>query len=213
MTCHFRFLIDANCADYKYYEYRLSQEQFAISGNVKHTENGLSTAPSRQQSSYQKSAPQVANYQNPASALYSSGKGDHYLSPCDSMHGAGPHSFSMDSLAMMEFYMKKAAREDIHKPPRQANNEMPPPPSLQAPTSPQKKGHHMGDYIPPEELERFLVKCNDAVANSYMKEAAERAKIQADNVGHRLLSKWVGKKVRVLEVGNLDVLIRFKLEQ
>ncbi|CAM8886421.1 unnamed protein product [Rhodiola kirilowii] len=80
---------------------------------------------------------------------------------------------------------------------------MPPPAYLQAASS--KKGHHMGDYIPPEELEKFMSACNDAAAQKAMKEAAERAKIQADNVGHTLLesvyeasyvvSVYTGKRV------------------
>lgn len=47
----------------------------------------------------------------------------------------------------------------------------------------------MGDYIPQEELEKFMATCNDAAAQKAAKEAAEKAKIQADNVGHKLLSK------------------------
>lgn len=52
----------------------------------------------------------------------------------------------------------------------------------------------MGDFIPPEELEKFLATCNDAAAQKAAMEAAERAKIQADNVGHRLLSKMGWKE-------------------
>lgn len=59
---------------------------------------------------------------------------------------------------------------------------------------PPKRGHHMGDYIPPEELEKFLATCNDVAAQKAAKEAAEKAKIQADNVGHRLLSKMGWKE-------------------
>ena len=47
----------------------------------------------------------------------------------------------------------------------------------------------MGDYIPPEELEKFLASCNDAASQKAAREAAERARIQADNIGHKLLSK------------------------
>ena len=54
---------------------------------------------------------------------------------------------------------------------------------------PPKKGHHMGDFIPLEELEKFMARCNDAEAQKATKEAAEKAKIQADNIGHKLLSK------------------------
>ena len=47
----------------------------------------------------------------------------------------------------------------------------------------------MGDFIPPEELEKFMARCNDSAAQKATKEAAEKAKIQADNIGHKLLSK------------------------
>ena len=52
----------------------------------------------------------------------------------------------------------------------------------------------MGDFIPPDELEKFLSSCNDVSAQKAAYEAAERAKIQADNVGHRLLSKMGWKE-------------------
>lgn len=52
----------------------------------------------------------------------------------------------------------------------------------------------MGDYIPPEELKKFLANCNDAYAQKALKESAEKAKIQADNVGHKLLSKMGWKE-------------------
>lgn len=60
--------------------------------------------------------------------------------------------------------------------------------------APSKKGHHMGDYIPPEELEKFLATCNDVSAQKFAREYAERSKIQADNVGHKLLSKMGWKE-------------------
>lgn len=52
----------------------------------------------------------------------------------------------------------------------------------------------MGDYIPHEELEKFLSACNDAASRKAAKEAAEKAKIQADNIGHKLLSKMGWKE-------------------
>ncbi|CDY23188.1 BnaA04g05710D [Brassica napus] len=83
--------------------------------------------------------------------------------------------------------------------PRQSKDEMPSPASLQGPsatpsTDPGKRGHHMGDYIPPEELNKFLAKCDDVAAQKATKEAAEKAKIQADIVGHKLLSKMGWKE-------------------
>lgn len=52
----------------------------------------------------------------------------------------------------------------------------------------------MGDFIPQKELEKFMSSCNDASAQKTAKEAAEKAKIQADNIGHRLLSKMGWKE-------------------
>jgi len=40
-------------------------------------------------------------------------------------------SSNADSLALMEFYMKKAAREEKYRQPKQSKDEMPPPASLQ----------------------------------------------------------------------------------
>ena len=60
--------------------------------------------------------------------------------------------------------------------------------------APMNKGHHMGDYIPHEELEKFMAACNDAAAQKSAKETSEKAKIQSDNVGHKLLSKMGWKE-------------------
>jgi splicing factor 4 len=47
----------------------------------------------------------------------------------------------------------------------------------------------MGDFVPHEELEKFMARCTDPSAQKATKEAAQKAKIQADNIGHTLLSK------------------------
>lgn len=52
----------------------------------------------------------------------------------------------------------------------------------------------MGDFIPQEELEKFMARCNDAAVRKSAQEAAEKAKIQADNIGHKLLSKMGWKE-------------------
>ncbi|XP_028202224.1 SURP and G-patch domain-containing protein 1-like protein isoform X4 [Glycine soja] len=192
----FKFLFDERCAEYKYYEYRLAQEENAL---VQSRESqvprngGTSTSSSKQTNGHQRSS-QQHTYQIPASALYesadnprASGFSIQTSSVGSSEEPSG--SSNADSLALMEFYMKKAAREEKYKQPKHSKDEMPPPASLLG-----KKGHHMGDFIPPEELEKFLATCNDAAAQKAAIEAAERAKIQADNVGHRLLSKMGWKE-------------------
>ncbi|XP_065869799.1 SURP and G-patch domain-containing protein 1-like protein isoform X6 [Euphorbia lathyris] len=146
----FKFLFDKSCSDYKYYEFRLAEEERALS----------QTRDSEDSASGESSAPE-----------------------------------GTDPIAMMEFYMKKAAQEERRRQPKQSKDEMPPPLSLQAgPAAPGKRGHHMGDYIPQEELEKFLATCNDVAAQKAARETLERSKIQANNVGHKLLSKMGWKE-------------------
>lgn len=61
----------------------------------------------------------------------------------------------------------------------------------------------MGDFIPPEELEKFMSNCNDAAAQKAAKEAGERARIQADNIGHKLLSKMGWKEGNTISPTNI----------
>ncbi|XP_011093535.1 SURP and G-patch domain-containing protein 1-like protein isoform X2 [Sesamum indicum] len=143
---------------------------------------------------YQRPHHQQLKYQTPASALYEATENigsSHASSQTTGRHGESSATTGSDPIAMMEYYMKKAAEEEKLRPPKPSKDEMPPPASLQAPM---KKGHHMGDYIPPEELEKFLATCNDVSAQKVAQEAADKAKIQADNVGHRLLSKMGWKE-------------------
>ncbi|XVE76691.1 hypothetical protein DITRI_Ditri13aG0001800 [Diplodiscus trichospermus] len=190
----FKFLFDESCSDYKYYEYRLAEEEKSLLQNKEsQTPQSGGTSISTSKSSSSSRSVQQSSYQMPASALYE--KNEEPGSSLTSVGRAGPSSAppAADPIAMMEFYMKKAAQEEKMRLPKQSKDEMPPPPSLQAAAS-VKKGHHMGDYIPPEELEKFMAACNDAAAQKAAKEAAHRAKIQSDNVGHKLLSKMGWKE-------------------
>ncbi|GMH27269.1 hypothetical protein Nepgr_029112 [Nepenthes gracilis] len=200
----FKFLFDESCADYKYYEYRLQVEEKALEQS-RDTPTLLSDSTSisatngppksQQSSTLMASGPrrsQKSNYQIPTSALYEANETNQVqnASGSASEESNAPTS-GADPIAMMEYYMKKAAQEERKRPPKQSRDEMPPPASLQAPA---KRGHHMGDYIPQEELENFLASCNDAASRKAAREAADKMKIQADNVGHKLLSKMGWKE-------------------
>ncbi|KAJ9562982.1 hypothetical protein OSB04_008142 [Centaurea solstitialis] len=183
----FKFLFDESCADYKYYEYRLNEEEKALTHSVdSQTSHPAGAGKSNAVNSSQRSHHQQSNYQIPASALYEATDNEHMPSSERSSYGESTAPSGSDPIAMMEFYMKKAAQEEKRRQPKHSKDEMPPPASLQGGG---KRGHHMGDYIPQEELEKFMANCNDVAAQKAAKEAAERARIQADNVGHRLLSK------------------------
>ncbi|XP_057519763.1 SURP and G-patch domain-containing protein 1-like protein isoform X2 [Amaranthus tricolor] len=187
----FRFLFDEDCIEYKYYEFRIQEEKKALapSKDLQTTPSGDMTASAS--SVHQKSS--NVNLHTPATTLCEVHEASSIQTTsarsgesCSSVSGSDP-------IAMMEYYMKKAAAEERKRPPKQSQDEMPPPASLHVQAS-GKKGHHMGDYIPPEELENFLAKCNDAAVQKAAKEAADKAKIQADNVGHKLLSKMGWKE-------------------
>ncbi|KAI3824760.1 hypothetical protein L1987_06231 [Smallanthus sonchifolius] len=181
----FKFLYDESCADYKYYEYRLTEEEKnlgqSVDSQIPHAGAAKTTATNSSQRSHQ----QHSNYQTPASALFEA------TDSAQSDSGEATAPSASDPIAMMEFYMKKAAQEEKRRQPKHSKDEMPPPASLQGDG---KRGHHMGDYIPLEELDKFMATCNDAAAQKAAKEAAQRARIQADNVGHRLLSKMGWKE-------------------
>ncbi|GFP98174.1 surp and g-patch domain-containing protein 1-like protein [Phtheirospermum japonicum] len=189
----FKFLFDESCSDYKYYEYRLSEEEKALSQTRESqtSQSGTTTTANLASASQRSSHHQPSKYQTPASALYvtTENEGSSHAQT-SGRYGESSGPAGSDPIAMMEYYMKKAAQEEKRKPYKHSNDEMPPPASLQAP----KKGHHMGDYIPTEELEKFLATCNDVSAQKAMKEYTAKAKIQADNVGHRLLSKMGWKE-------------------
>ncbi|MCD7447448.1 hypothetical protein HAX54_029714 [Datura stramonium] len=89
------------------------------------------------------------------------------------IHPAGPSG--SDPIAMMEYYMKKAAQEEKLRALRSSKDEMPPPASLHEPQF-QKEGSSYGRLYPTsEELAKFLSTCNDAVARKAAIEAAERS--------------------------------------
>ncbi|KNA18115.1 hypothetical protein SOVF_073810 isoform B [Spinacia oleracea] len=188
----FRFLFDGDCTEYKYYEYRIQEEEksLALNKDLQTTHSGdkiasASIVPRRENN------PQL-NYHTPAYVLYDVNEASS-VETTSSRSESGSSASGSDPIAMMEYYMKKAAAEERKRPPKQSRDEMPPPASLQVQAS-GKRGHHMGDYIPLEELEGFMAKCNDAAAQKASKEAADKAKIQADNVGHKLLSKMGWKE-------------------
>ncbi|XP_022876670.1 SURP and G-patch domain-containing protein 1-like protein isoform X1 [Olea europaea var. sylvestris] len=192
----FKFLFDESCSDYKYYEYKLSEEQNVLSetrdSQTSQSVGSVISVPNSSSGS-QRLHHQHSKYQTPSSALYEPTENTRAstASVSSEKYGESSAPTGADPIAMMEYYMKKAAQEEKQRPPKPSKDEMPPPASLQASS---KKGHHMGDYIPPEELEKFLSTCNDAAARKAAIECAERAKIQADNVGHRLLSKMGWKE-------------------
>ncbi|PPD97520.1 hypothetical protein GOBAR_DD05478 [Gossypium barbadense] len=120
-----------NCSDYKYYEYRLAEEEKALLQNKESQSGGTGISASKSKSSSCRSVLQQSSYRTPASALYENNE-----EPRSSVTSVGKSSPSSappaaDPITMMEFYMKKAAEEEKMRLPKQPKDEMLPPPPLQ----------------------------------------------------------------------------------
>lgn len=57
-----------------------------------------------------------------------------------------------------------------------------------------RRGHHMQDFIPPEELAAFLAKSGDEAAAEQAAALEKAQQLGADNVGHRLLAQMGWKE-------------------
>eukprot|EP01024_Parvocaulis_polyphysoides_P055137 TRINITY_DN5619_c0_g1_i11.p1 TRINITY_DN5619_c0_g1~~TRINITY_DN5619_c0_g1_i11.p1 ORF type:complete len:286 (+),score=53.43 TRINITY_DN5619_c0_g1_i11:55-858(+) len=109
-----------------------------------------------------------------------------------------------DSVAAMEEYAKLVAKKQTaavgsdheEKPPKDLLNET---------TFDQRKtyaifksdgsrGHHIQDFIPQEDLARFLSKCQDSRSKNVAKNLENQSKINMSNIGHKLLSKMGWKE-------------------
>lgn len=64
-----------------------------------------------------------------------------------------------------------------------------------------RKGHHMQDFIPEEEMAKFLAKSGNEEAKQQAAQIEQRSRIQADNIGHKLLSKMGWKEGEALGSG------------
>lgn len=139
-----------SCSDYKYYEYRLAEEEKALLQNKESQSGGTGISASKSKSSSCRSVLQQSSYRTPASALYENNEEPRSSVTSVGKSIAGPSSAppAADPITMIEFYMKKAAEEEKMRLPKQPKDEMLPPPPLQDALI--KNGHHMGDYIPPK---------------------------------------------------------------
>eukprot|EP00898_Chlorokybus_atmophyticus_P005023 jgi/Chlat1/5521/Chrsp369S05339 len=185
----FSFLFDANCKEYKYYLWKLAQSQTTSSGNSPST--SASTTP-----------PQSSQYTHRPAVVGTDGGTREGRRRPSLFSVSAPEAQAVavpgapdprNSLAMMEFFMKQAAQQDMRKPaaleypkPEEEVEEEPVP--VKGP-----KGHHMGDYIPQEELVKFYEKVQEVNQNKAY-EAFASAKLAADNIGHKLLSKMGWKE-------------------
>lgn len=104
-----------------------------------------------------------------------------------------------DSLAAMNAFMRLAAKHEEVRGPVQDPQAMPPPDVLKTDTGREKtfavykddgsRGHHMGDYIPQEQLDKFLAKQGDPAAQARIAAQELANRIGSENKGHQMLAK------------------------
>mmetsp|Transcript_7821 Transcript_7821/g.22280 ORF Transcript_7821/g.22280 Transcript_7821/m.22280 type:complete len:235 (-) Transcript_7821:132-836(-) len=104
-----------------------------------------------------------------------------------------------DSLAAMNEYMRLAAKHEEKRGPVQDLRSMPPPDVLIGDKGQEKtfakykddgsRGHHMSDFIPKEEMDRFLAKQGDPAAKARVAAQELASRIGADNKGHQMMQK------------------------
>lgn len=70
-----------------------------------------------------------------------------------------------------------------------------------------RKGHHMQDFIPEDEMAKFLAKSGNEEAKQQAARIEQRSRIQADNIGHKLLSKMGWKEGEALGSGAAPAII------
>ncbi|KAI4333160.1 hypothetical protein L6164_018000 [Bauhinia variegata] len=157
------------CADYKYYEYQLAQEEKALaqSREPQRSRGGGTSTSSSRSTNNQRLPQQHSTYQIPAPALYET---------ADNPSASGS--------------VGKRKRQ-----PKQSKDEMPLPPSLQAS---EERGHHMGDYIPQKNLRSSWLPAMMQQHRKLLGILQRKLKFRLITLATSSCQKWVGKRVRVL---------------
>ncbi|KAK9915471.1 hypothetical protein WJX75_009690 [Coccomyxa subellipsoidea] len=184
----FRFLHHKTSPEYQYYEARVRELEGGKSGT------SMAGPPVAQPQLRPPAAPAEQPVQPPPRVNRFS------ESKPDEAHEAVRAKAALDkgdSLAAMEAYAKLAARKEQARP-SDAEEEKPRVALLNETSFDRrrqvavykndgKRGHHMQDFIPPEELAKLLAKSGSETAKAQAAALEEAQKIQADNVGHRML--------------------------
>lgn len=129
------------------------------------------------------------------------------LTPRDDL-GSQAEQEERDSVADMERFTQMAADYEAQRVAKQQNVELLNETSFdrrRQVTVTKKdgsRGHHVNDYIPDDEMAKFMFKANDPESKAAAVALEEKARIQSDNIGHRLLSKMGWKEGQGLGASN-----------
>lgn len=182
----FKFLWDKSSAEYRYFDAQVRDQEQRL---------GKPQGPAGITASYEARPPAASqSWQAPSSSA---------AQRVPPERAAAQNALAAgDSVAAMNAYMKLAAKKDK---PEEEDDQTPLEPLLNDNAFERRKvaavfkddgsrGHHMQDFIPKEELAKFLSKCGDERATEQAKALAKRMAIGADNIGHKLLSKMGWKE-------------------
>lgn len=214
----FKFLHEKGCSQYKYYDRKVKEIEAALGKSavapvvvppptqapVIKTPHLAPQAPS---------APVVSSNLGPSSSGRSSRSSRWDSTPSQQTAEeeeliAKRAAEKGDSVAAMDAYMKLMAKKAAEKEAQEREEEEERKrqiPLLNETSFDRRKvtavfktdgtrGHHMSDFIPPEELARLLAKGGDEAAKAAAIALEQKNAIQSDNIGHKLLSKMGWKE-------------------
>ncbi|CAL5221469.1 g3665 [Coccomyxa viridis] len=206
-----RFLHHKDSSEYRYYEAQLHQAETGRKGAAGPIP-AAAPYPAPRSSRAEQLAPPAAPPAAVAEALERIKRaeaGAGMASPVVSASEAKKALEQGDSLAAMEAFTRMAAEKDKARPQEEAERRE----GLLNETSfdrrrqlavyrkDGKKGHHMQDFIPPEEMARLLAQSGSETAKAQAAALEEQQRIQADNVGHRMLQAMGWKEGQGLGAG------------
>lgn len=193
----FKFLFDKNCPDYKYYESKIQELSMAAPAAAVAS---VASAPPPL-------PPQPASRPLPPPPSTTRAPGFSHAPPPPPNREEPEKQFAKqalavgNSLAAMDAYMQLAAKKDKPQPEDEDRSQ----PLLNDNAFERRKvvavfkddgsrGHHMQDFIPPEELARFMAKAGDQAAAAAAEAMQHKNALTEDNIGHKLLQKMGWKQ-------------------
>eukprot|EP00884_Botryococcus_braunii_P010453 jgi/Botrbrau1/19409/Bobra.0338s0036.1 len=207
----FRFLFDRSCREYVYYDCRVRAIEKELSVTERADDPQPPRPPQRPEAPARASRSEesrASRSQEPGRTPSVSQERDEKV-PVNTVLGGVEDPVKQkavaalqqgDSLAAMEAFARLAAKHEETRPEAEAKvhhlNETSFDRRRQLAVYKRdgSRGHHMQDFIPPEELAKVLSKGKSSVAKAQSEALEEASKIKEDNIGHRLLQKMGWKE-------------------
>ncbi|KAK9808497.1 hypothetical protein WJX73_001245 [Symbiochloris irregularis] len=198
----FKFLYNKSSADYLYYDRKVQEL------TQKHSSNTTAlppippppSAPAPPQTHQPSNAPSARPYEQRTGTVPAAASSDSRGMTEQQQAAKQALAAGGDSVAAMEAFAAAAKRQEETREEREMRIEHLNETSFDRRRkvavykSDGRKGHHMQDFIPPEELAALLNKSGDAKAAAQAAALTKSAQLGTDNVGHKLLSQMGWKE-------------------